>query len=214
MQKILIEYLERLYAENKDYREISIRKFKKGEMLLYKDEQAEHIYIVRKGGVKCYITEENGKDYMLDLLGEGSFIGDIELLYEIPNVGSIEAFSYVEVFQLTNAFFMRLIETDVQFTRLLLKEMARRISNTSTRASYQQLYPLKYSVIRLVLEFDQMDLHLSKVDLASFLGISIRSLNRVLKELLDVEYMRVDPELGILPWNKPKLQGILDDYER
>lgn len=57
--------------------------------------------------------------------------------------------------------------------------------NTSSRAVYQQLYPIKYALTKLLTIEKRQGLNLSKADMASYLGIDIRSLNRLLKEISD-----------------------------
>jgi len=60
---------------------------------------------------------------------------------------------------------------------------ATRIVNTARRASYQQLYRIEYSLHQLVEMQKKQAITLSKEDIAAYLGISVRSLNRSLKQL-------------------------------
>jgi len=78
---------------------------------------------------------------------------------------------------------LSLIETNVNFTKILLQELSTRIIQTSSRASFQQLYTLEYGLTKLLKLQTDADLEISKEDMAAYLGISVRSLNRTLKQV-------------------------------
>ncbi|MDN8899347.1 hypothetical protein Q0O45_13810, partial [Staphylococcus aureus] len=74
-----------------------------------------------------------------------------------------------------------LIEKDPLFSRLLLDAFAERIINTSSRASYQQLHTVEHSYAKLMELQSRQNVAISKEDMAAYLGITIRTLNRVAK---------------------------------
>ncbi len=67
--------------------------------------------------------------------------------------------------------------------RLLLESFAERICNTATCASFQQLHTVEQTLARLLELQQEQSLEISKEDMAAYLGITIRSLNRTLKKL-------------------------------
>ncbi|WP_307458556.1 helix-turn-helix domain-containing protein [Chryseobacterium sp. SORGH_AS_0447] len=75
-----------------------------------------------------------------------------------------------------------LIKNDLSLNNLLLDVFAERIVNTSSRASYQQLHTTEHTLSQL-LEVKSREMEISKEDMAAYLGITVRSLNRALKEL-------------------------------
>lgn len=156
---------------------------------------------------KCFITEENGKDYLLEFLGKGELVGEIEFLIKEDNLSSVETLSTVEAFSIDSVLFEKLIQTDREFVNIILKELATRIFRTAKRASFQQIYPLKYSIIKIILALNLTDERISKHDLASYLGISIRVLNRILKELINDNLITF--EKGVI---KVKSQNTLENY--
>ncbi len=89
----------------------------------------------------------------------------------------------VQVFQLSAPYFNELLNTDIHFNRLLIETFSDRIINTSSRASYQQLFNSEKSLTKLLALLSQQKMKVSKEDMSAYLGISLRSLNRLLKKL-------------------------------
>lgn len=110
-----------------------------------------NIMLIKEGITKCFFTEENDKKYILEFLGGGEVIGEIEF--------------------------------DLKLNNLLLDVFAERIINTSSSASYQQLNTIEYSLSKLLELQSKQEISISKEDMASYLGITVRSLNRAFKKL-------------------------------
>ena len=100
----------------------------------------------------------------------------------MPCLCSIEAITEVTVYSMSIPYFQSLIKNDLSLNNLLLDVFAERIVNTSSRASYQQLHTTEHTLSQL-LEVKSREMEISKEDMAAYLGITVRSLNRALKEL-------------------------------
>ncbi|KIC63070.1 Crp/Fnr family transcriptional regulator [Chryseobacterium taiwanense] len=181
-----LDYLEKLY-ENQDHKEnIVLKSFEKGEKILTQNEVSTKIMLVKSGITKCYFVEENDKEYIVEFLGKGEIVGEIEVIKNVPCLCSIEAITEVTVYSMTIPYFQSLIKNDLTLNNLLLDVFADRIFNTSSRASYQQLHTTEHTLSQL-LEVKSKEMKISKEDMAAYLGITVRSLNRAFKELKDKE---------------------------
>lgn len=178
----LLAFIEKLYEEP-GQQNISLRSCSKGTLLYRQDEASYKVSILKDGLVKCFNSEENGKDFIFEFLGKGEIIGEIEALRGIKCLCNVEALSDVEVYTFPVSYFNFLQENNYPFSHMLLRELADRIINTSSRAAFQQLYTIKYGLSKLLELQDKQGLKLSKADMASYLGVDIRSLNRALKEI-------------------------------
>lgn len=181
------------------------------QQLLHQDGKARYAYVIKSGIAKCYITEENGKDYILEFFGEGEIIGELELLRQAPNLSTVEAVTTLVLYRIEGSTFERLLETDQHFNRIILKELATRVSQLAMRVSYQQLYPIEYTVLKLLSLFSHQEIPLSKQDLADYLAITVRSLNRTLKQLRDKNFL--PPDSLDLHITKPQLDRLLKRFE-
>jgi CRP-like cAMP-binding protein len=182
-----------------------------GTRLIRQGDTISHVYLIMDGITKCYIEEDNGKDYIFEFLGKGEVTGDLEAIKKEKCLCNIEAITPVTVYAIPHALFSVLVRDYPEFNALLIEELATRIVQTCVRASYQQLYPVEYALLRLLaLEADQQ-IEISKKDMAAYLGISVRSFNRTLKDLrekniLDTKGLNID-------LSKKQLDEILKRFE-
>lgn len=178
-----LAYIEQLYKQQNPGEEIVVKSFTTGQKLLHQGEPSHRIMLIREGVTKCFFTEENDKEYILEFLGSGEIIGEIEAIRNIPCLCNVEAMTDVSVYSLQKTTFSRLLKKDIRLNNLLVEAFAERIINTSSRASFQQLYTIEHSLSKLLELQSKQDLSLSKEDMASYLGITLRSLNRALESL-------------------------------
>lgn len=177
-----LDYLEQLYTQQDHKGNIVLKSFEKGDKILTQNEISTKIMLIKTGITKCYFVEENDKEYIVEFLGKGEIIGEIEVIKNVPCLCSIEAITEVTVYSMSIPYFQSLIKNDLALNNLLLDVFAERIVNTSSRASYQQLHTTEHTLSQL-LEVKSREMEISKEDMAAYLGITVRSLNRALKEL-------------------------------
>lgn len=180
--QLFLDYLEGLY-NNQDHKEnIILKSFDKGEKILTQNEISTEIMLIKSGITRCYFVEEDNKEYIVEFLGKGEIIGEIEVIKNVSCLCSIEAITEVTVYSMTIPYFQSLIKSDLSLNNLLLDVFAERIVNTSSRASYQQLHTTEHTLAQL-LEVKSKEMEISKEDMAAYLGVTVKSLNKALKEL-------------------------------
>lgn len=177
-----LDYLKELYNKPENKKNIVLKSFEKGERILTQNESSNKIMLIKNGITKCYFVEENDKEYIVEFLGKGEIIGEIEVIKNVSCLCSIEAMTEATVYSMTIPYFQSLIKNDLTLNNLLLDVFAERIVNTSSRASYQQLHTTEHTLSQL-LELKSKEMEISKEDMAAYLGITVRSLNRALKEI-------------------------------
>lgn len=178
-----LSYLEQLYSKQERKEDIVIRSFSKGTRIFVQNEKSPKIMLINDGVTKCYFEEENDKEYIMEFLGKGEIIGEIEFIKNINCLCTIEAVTEVSVYAISVPYFRTLVENDIALNNLLLNAFAERIINTSARASYQQLHTTEHSLAKLLELQSKQKIEISKEDMAAYLGVTIRSLNRALKSL-------------------------------
>lgn len=177
------KYIQVKYQQQERKEDIIVRKYAKGQMLLQQGETATKIMLIKDGISKCYLTEKNDKDFIFEFLGQGEIIGEIEYLRKTTCLCNIQAITDLTVFAISINYFEELLHKDLELNNILLHVFADRIVNTSSRASFQQLNTIEHNLAILMHLQHQQDIVISKEDIAAYLGISTRSLNRALKNL-------------------------------
>ncbi|WP_374445238.1 Crp/Fnr family transcriptional regulator [Epilithonimonas sp.] len=177
-----LTYIQELYEQQVRKESIIIRQYAKGQKLFSQNENATKVMVIKDGITKCFFTEDNDKEYIVEFLGNGEIIGEIELIRQIACLCSIEAVTDVTVYAISPDYFLQLINNSLLLNNLLLNVFAERIINTSSRASYQQVYTIEHSLGKLLELQSKQEISISKEDMASYLGVTVRSLNRIMKK--------------------------------
>lgn len=157
--------------------------FNPSEKIIEQRRNVHSVFIIKSGIAKCYLTEDTGKDFIQGFFGEGQIFGELELLNINLSFCAIEAITEMVVFKIPSSRFYDLLENNNKFNRQVLKLLASKIRFSSLRHSYQQSHPSINNYLRLREMFPELTEKISKRDIANYLGITERSLNRTLNAL-------------------------------
>ena len=176
-----LSYIDSLYKD--EQLGISLQNFEKYSLLLRQGEKSHRVFIIKEGIAKCFFLEENGKDYILEFMSKGQVLGEIEMIRRIDCLCNVAALTALQVYVIPASTFKELLAKDLTLNKILLEELADRIIHTSSRASFQQLYTVEHGLAKLLELQEKQGMEISKEDMAAYLGITLRSLNRALKGL-------------------------------
>ncbi|OUS02855.1 hypothetical protein A9Q86_02060 [Flavobacteriales bacterium 33_180_T64] len=176
-----LTYIELLYKKFPDY--FILEQYHSKALILKQDKRYHSLYIIKEGISKCYISDENGKDFIQEFLGEGMEFGELEVFSGNLSFCSIEAITKVDVYKISHQHYNELLENDPVFNRFVIKAMANKIGYKAPRHSFQQSYSIEKNILKLKESHPDFDKIFSKNDIANYLGITTRSLNRTLNSL-------------------------------
>lgn len=158
--------------------------FKKNEHIVDENKFLKYLYVIKEGVCKCVINEsKNDKKFIIEFIGSGEIIGEIEAILGTKTMAQVIAITNLVVFKIELNTFKKLLDENKKFNDLILIELANKLKNTGVRTSIQQLNTIGSSLIKILKIQKEQNLIFSKNDLAEYLGITIRSLNRELKKL-------------------------------
>ncbi|WP_343670905.1 Crp/Fnr family transcriptional regulator [Chitinophaga sp.] len=161
---------------------ITVRQFDAGQRFIFQGQEILQVYIIRAGVVKPLITEENGKEYILEFLGEGEMLGEVEAIRGTKTICSVDAVTPVSLYAMGVGQFHYFLQTIPAFNNLVMRLLATRVANSSVKMARQQLYTMAELLPQLQKMLAAQQIGFTKQDLAGYMGISVRSLNRLLKE--------------------------------
>jgi CRP-like cAMP-binding protein len=180
--KELLDYVKKLYdsGTEKSILKQEILPFQK---LLVQDKRVTSVYILQTGIAKCYLTEDNGKDFIEEFFGEGEIVGEIEIINHHSCVCNIEAITNVKVYKILANDFLQLLENNKTFNNLIMRALSAKIHYKAIRHAYHQSHLIEENLQRLQKDFPDFLSTIPKQDIANYLGITLRSLNRTLNNL-------------------------------
>lgn len=199
------EELKKLSEERKT------KAFKKREILFEEGDYPRYLYFVKNGKVKVFKTNEDGKEYIINISKEGDFVGYIDLIKDSKYSESAAALEDTEVSLIPKDDFSQLLHANRDVASQLIKMLA---SNVTEKE--EQLLSLAYHSVRkrvadaillLSEKEENTEINILRDDLARIVGTAKESVIRMLTEFKEDGYIEiVDGAIKIL--NEDKLRNL------
>lgn len=169
--------------------------YRRRDIIFEEDDYPRYLYFVKTGKVKVFKTNEDGKEYIIDVCKNGDFIGYLDLIRDDKYTESAAAMEDTEVSLIPREDFEKLLHANRDVASQLIKMLA---SNVSEKED--QLLNLAYNSVRrrvadavLLLSEKQEDGSISilRDDLARIVGTAKESVIRMLTEFKEDGYIEV-----------------------
>ncbi|ATL45838.1 transcriptional regulator [Chitinophaga caeni] len=151
----------------------------------------QYLYYVKSGKVKAYKLNDDGKEYITNLYGEGDYFGYVSLIENKPYEENAEALENTELTLIPKDVFLEQLLNDVTVARTFIKRIA-----TEVKEKEDRLLQLAYDSLRKRVASGLLDIHdklhkeqgsdalieLSRDDIARYVGTATESLIRTLSD--------------------------------
>ena len=169
----------------------TVKKVKKGEYLLRKDEHCKHTFFVEKGLLRQYSIDEKGKEHILSFAPENWFVTDRESAYfNQPSAYFIQALEDSQVVMIDETFVQLLSKKIKNFTDFNNKLLHNHIRHLQNRINLLLSAAAEDRYLQFVKMYPDILLRVPLTMIASYLGITPESLSRVRKELAHKNFKR------------------------
>jgi CRP-like cAMP-binding protein len=176
------------------------RRLAKGQILFSQGEPTGHLFVVRTGRVRVYVSSPQGEDLVLTVLGPGTSLGEATVLSGDPRSANVDAIETTELLAVPAEDVRRaLVENPTALLAFAARLAAtvRRVTNTAADLVFLDVPRrlAKLLVTEAVLQRDGSsvcDLNLSQSGVAARVGATRQSLNRALGEFTKRGWITVD----------------------
>lgn len=185
------------YEESLLVREnLTSKEYSKGEYIFKEKSYSKGIYIVRKGKVKIFQTNGDGKQSIVYIYRKGDYFGYRPLVADEPHPVSAVAMENVSVLFIPKEFFMNLLETSTSLNKQLLLGLSREFSVWINKMTIFSQYTVKERVALSLLILARIyqksehparttSISINRDDFAGFVGTAKETLVRVLRVFKD-----------------------------
>lgn len=201
------ETLQEFVEKAKNYSELKeleasgkTRVFKKKDIIYRQGDFGSYAYKIKKGKVKTYQINPDGKEFIHDILKDGDFLGEKAIIQDTDRTEFAQALEETQLLLIPRQDFQDLIfqnrEVSGQFIKMLSKnlidkesdlvEMAYDTVRKRTADSLMKLYNTYKNEGKKV-EFD-----VTRADLASMVGTATESVIRILSEFKKDGYIKIE----------------------
>jgi DNA-binding response OmpR family regulator len=188
-----------------------VKLFKKREAIFEEGDYPRYLYFINSGKIKLFKTNEDGKEYIIDIIVEGDFIGYVDLIRDTKYTESATALEDTEISLIPREDFISLMHANRDVSSQLIKMLASNVSEKEEQLLNLAYYSVRKRVANAVLllsdkESDK-EINILRDDLARIVGTAKESVIRMLTEFKEDGYIDIT-DGTILIKNRQKLENL------
>jgi len=158
----------------------------------------DSLYIVLSGRLKVMMSDAEGKEVILSILGPGEFFGEMGLIDDSPRSASVVAMESCELLSVTKRDFKKCLAENFEMSMAVMRGLVRRLREADRKIGSLALLDVYGRVARLLLDMSEtvngekvVTKRLPKQDIAKMIGASREMVSRVMKDLQMGGYIEV-----------------------
>ncbi len=191
---------------------ITDRQYKKGEAIYMDGDAKEQLLVVNQGTVKIYKVSEAGKEQIIRILYPGDFMGELALFINSPLNGNAEALEATDICVIDGHKLNEIIRRVPGIALKIIEELSKRLQNAESMIESLGLHDVEYRVAGTLLNMaaggNEIDLAISKKDLAAHMGMSQETLSRKLSSFQEKGWIKQIGHRRIYILDRPALSAI------
>jgi len=215
--------LNTLFSDTKELKELEklysnrpVRTYRRKEFLFMEGQTPTDLYLIRKGEIKTYKVNYDGKELITSIHAAGDFLGYVALLEEHAYNENAEVLEEAEIMMIPRQEFLNVVYSSKDMARKFIRLISRHLIEAEER-----LLNLAYQSVRqrvadalLKLNRQMIALHktsiipISRKDISNIVGTATESLNRTLADFKEEGLIEITEE-GIRIVNEAKLERLL-----
>lgn len=179
------------------------RTFRNGEVIFHRDDPGQVMYIIKEGKVKICLISPDGQEISLVVYGKGDCFGEFAIIDGLPRSADAVAMEKVECYSLQRSDFHKTIMKNPQIAIQVMEVLSKRLRTTDQMIEDLIFLDVYGRVAKKLLELAdthgtrvgdgiRIEVRLTQQELASMVGASRESVNKVLGYFTDKQYMSTD----------------------
>ncbi|MEO7000622.1 MAG: Crp/Fnr family transcriptional regulator [Ktedonobacterales bacterium] len=189
------------------------RAFRAGEVIFHRDDPGQVLYIIHEGKVRIYITSPEGQEVALAVFGPNDSFGEMALLDGQPRSASAIALDAVDTYTLQRNDFVNVVIHHPRIAVQVMSVLSRRLRQTDAMIEDLLFLDVHGRVAKKLLELADLhgirtpegiliDMRLTQSDLASLVGASRESVNKVLGYFLTKHFVTTEKRKITILWDQ------------
>ena len=177
---------------------VTRRSAARGSTVMAAGDLTDSLYIVLSGRLKVMMSDADGKEVILSILGAGEFFGEMGLIDDSPRSASVVAIESCELLSLSKRDFKKCLAENFEMTMAVMRGLVRRLREADRKIGSLALLDVYGRVARLLLDMSEtiegekvVTKRLPKQDIAKMIGASREMVSRVMKDLQMGGYIEV-----------------------
>lgn len=175
------------------------RTYAKNTILVSEGDPSEMFYLILKGQVKVFISDEKGKEVLLNLQGPGEYFGEIAIIDQAPRSASVMTIDACQIAVVSKQGFERCLAEHPGFAMGLIRNLVKCVRSLTEQVKGLALLDVYGRIANTLtgLAKEQngelvIEQRLTHQDIANMVGASREMVSRILKDLSTGGYIRIN----------------------
>lgn len=180
------------------------RAFGRGVIIFHQGMPGQALYVIESGSVRIFSLSEAGQEISVNIYGPGEIFGELSLLDGLPHSASAAAMEPTTVWMLFRDDFRRALEETPSMAIGIIEVLSARLRQTTSYAEELVFLDVSGRVAREVLKLAErygvpaaeggviIDLPLTQGELATLVGATRESVNKVLAQFRGRGYLTLE----------------------
>ena len=179
------------------------RTFRSGEVIFHREDPGQVLYVIKEGKVKISLISPDGQEISLVVFGKGECFGEFALLDGLPRSADAVAMEKVECYTLQRSDFHKAIMKNPKIAIQVMEVLSKRLRSTDQMVEDLIFLDVYGRVAKKLLELAdthgtkvengiRIDVRLTQQELASMVGSSRESVNKVMGYFTDKNFISTD----------------------
>lgn len=175
------------------------RSFQKNTIIINEGDEANTFFIIITGAIKVFLSNEEGKEIIINAQGPGDHFGELALLDGAPRSASVITTEKSTIGVISKEDFHSLLSRNTDLALNLIRELTRRVRFLSDNVRTLALMDVYGRVAKVLLGMAQEEdgkmviiNRPTQQDIANHIGASREMVARILKDLATGNYITID----------------------
>lgn len=162
----------------------------RGAVVVREGDRTDSIYFVVNGNLKVSVSDDEGREVILSILGPGELFGEMGVLDNNPRSATITATLSSDLVTINKADFQSCLMGNFDISLFIMRGLAQRLRQADRKIESLALMDVFGRVARLLLDLSEdvdgkrvVRKKLTKQDIAKMIGASREMVSRVMTDL-------------------------------
>ena len=177
---------------------VTRRSASRNTTIMSSGDATDSLYIVLSGRLKVMMSDSEGKEVILAILGPGEFFGEMGLIDDEPRSASVVSIEPCELLSIAKRDFKRVLTENGEMAMAVMRGLVKRLREADRKIGSLALLDVYGRVARLLLDMAEnvngekiVTKRLPKQDIAKMIGASREMVSRVMKDLQTGGYIEM-----------------------
>ncbi|HEX5392886.1 MAG TPA: cyclic nucleotide-binding domain-containing protein [Rhodocyclaceae bacterium] len=168
----------------------SLRNAPRGTVVVREGDRTDSVYFVINGTLKVSVSDDEGREVILTILGTGDLFGEMGVVDNNPRSATVTATQSADLVTIAKADFQQCMMNNFDVSLFIMRNLAHRLRQADRKIESLALMDVYGRVARLLIDLSEevegrriVIKKLTKQDIAKMIGASREMVSRVMTDL-------------------------------